>query len=175
MKLTAFYKSPIFLKSVFVVSIFAIFFISAVTFKHINLLNNSSKWVNHSYNVNLELERLFSYLKDSETGQRGFLITKDSTFLEPYITAKKNIDHSLELVKGYMKDDSLQEDNLRRLRFYINKRQNYLSASLHLSLNKSLNDKEIKTKLLIGKNSMDSIRSEINTMILLEKKNLKLR
>ncbi|MBP8158138.1 MAG: CHASE3 domain-containing protein, partial [Flavobacterium sp.] len=175
MKLNAFYKSPIFLKSIFVVSIFAIFFISAVTFKHINLLNNSSKWVNHSYDVNLELERLFSYLKDSETGQRGFLITKDSTFLEPYIQAKKKIEHSLDIVKSYSQNDPDQENNLRKLEFYINKRQNYLSAALHLSLTKSFKDTELKEKLLIGKQTMDSVRNQINIMMLLEKKNLKSR
>lgn len=175
MKLNAFYKSPIFLKSVFVVSIFAIFFISAITFKHINVLNNSSKWVTHSYDVNLELERLFSYLKDSETGQRGFLITKDSTFLDPYVHAKAKIDRSFAIVKSYTKNDPAQEDNLRRLEFYINKRQNYLSATLHLSLKKSLSDKELRDKLIIGKQTMDSVRSQINVMILLEKKALKER
>jgi signal transduction histidine kinase len=170
-----FYKSPAFLKSVFVVSIFAIFFISAITYKHISILNNSSKWVNHSYDINLELERLFSYLKDSETGQRGFLITKDSTFLDPYFKAKNNIAHSFALVKKYTKNDPEQEDNVRRLQFYINKRQNYLSATLHLSLKKSLTDKELKSKIIIGKQTMDSVRSQINQMIVLEKKTLKER
>ncbi|WP_264521402.1 CHASE3 domain-containing protein [Flavobacterium sp. N1994] len=170
-----FYKSPAFLKSVFVVSIFAIFFISAITYKHISILNNSSKWVNHSYDINLELERLFSYLKDSETGQRGFLITKDSTFLDPYFKAKKNIAHSFALVKKYTKNDPEQENNVRKLQFYINKRQNYLSATLHLSLKKSLTDKELKSKIIIGKQTMDSVRSQINKMIVLEKKTLKER
>ena len=170
-----FYKSPAFLKSVFVVSIFAIFFISAITYKHISILNNSSKWVSHSYDINLELERLFSYLKDSETGQRGFLITKDSTFLDPYFKAKKNIAHSFALVKKYTKNDPEQEDNVRKLQFYINKRQNYLSATLHLSLKKPLTDKEVKGKIIIGKQTMDSVRSQINQMIVLEKKTLKER
>ncbi|WP_162128323.1 CHASE3 domain-containing protein [Flavobacterium phycosphaerae] len=173
MKLHSFYKSPIFLKSLFVVSIFAIFFISAVTFKHINLLNDSARRVKHSYDVNLELERLFSYLKDSETGQRGFLITKDSTFLVPYINAKKKIDHSFTIVKEYTKKDPAQEDNVRKLQFYINKRQNYLSIALHLSLQKPLNDPSLKRELLVGKETMDSVRSQINQMILLEKKALK--
>jgi signal transduction histidine kinase len=175
MKLNAFFKSPTFLKSIFVVSIFAIFFISAVTYKHISLLNNSSKWVNHSYDVNLELERLFSYLKDSETGQRGFLITRDSTFLEPYIVTKKKIDRSFLTVKSYTKNDPAQGSNVRKLEFYINKRQNYLSSTLHLSLNKSLDDPEVRQKMLIGRQTMDSVRSQINEMILLEKKNLKSR
>lgn len=175
MKLRRFYKSTIFLKSIFVLSIFGIFFISAVTFKHISLLEDSSKRVNHSYDINLELERLMSYLKDSETGQRGFLITKDSTFLVPYMNSKKKIDRSFAIVKVYTKGNPEQEKNVRKLSFYISKRQNYLSAILHLSLTKPLSDKKIKEKLIIGKETMDSIRNHIDGMILLEKKTLKSR
>ena len=169
------YKSTIFLKSIFVVSIFAIFFISAVTYKHISILNNSSKWVNHSYDVNLELERLFSYLKDSETGQRGFLITKDSTYLKPYVESKQKIRRSFDLVKTYTKNNPDQEKNLRKLEFYISKKQNYLSATLQMSYSKPLSDQAFKEKLSIGKQTMDSIRTQINEMILLEKKLLKNR
>ena len=112
MNLRKIYTSTIFLKSIFVISIFVIFFISAVTFKHMSLVGDSSKWVNHSYEVSLELERLNSYLKDSETGQRGYLITKDSTFLQPYILAKPRIEGSFAKVKGYTKNNPLQENNL---------------------------------------------------------------
>ena len=175
MKLKRIYKSSIFLKSIFVISIFVIFFISAITYKHISLVSNSSKWVNHSYEINLELERLVSYLKDAETGQRGFLITKDSTFLVPYINSKKNIANSFAKVKSYTINNPHQQQNLRKLEFYISKRQNYLSLTLHLSLNRPLSDKVLKQKLGIGKATMDSIRSQIDDMILLEKKTLKER
>lgn len=172
MKLRRFYKSSIFLKSIFVISIFLIFFISAITYKHISLVSNSSKWVNHSYEISLELERLMSYLKDAETGQRGFIITKDSTFLVPYLTSKKNIDRSFAKVKGYTQNNPQQEQNLRKLEFYISKRQNYLSLSLHMSLKGSVQDKDLKKSLEIGKETMDSIRIQIKEMILLEKKTL---
>ena len=115
------------------------------------------------------------YIKDAETGQRGFLITKDSTYLVPYMNSKKKIEHSFGIVKMYTENNPAQEDNLRKLKFYISKRQNYLSAVLHLSLTKSLQDKAIKEKLSIGKETMDSIRSQIDVMILLEKKTLKTR
>lgn len=173
MNLKRIYKSSVFLKSIFVVSIFAIFFISAVTYRHISLVDASSTQVNHSYDINLELERLFSYLKDSETGSRGFLITKDSTFLQPYIDSKKKIAHSFALVKSYTQNDPNQAANLRKLEFYISKRQNYLSATRHLSLNRPLSDKLLREKLVIGKQTMDSVRRQINEMILLENKTLK--
>ncbi|MGV3696874.1 sensor histidine kinase [Flavobacterium sp.] len=175
MKLRRIYKSTIFLKSIFVVSIFVIFFISAITFKHISLVGNSSKSVNHSYEVSLELERLMSYLKDSETGQRGFLITKDSTFLTPYITSKEKIKTSFEKVGEYTKGNAVQEHNFRKLGFFINKRQNYLSLSMHLSLEKPLNNKLVKEKLEIGKQTMDSIRKQVDEMIRTEKNLLKKR
>lgn len=175
MKLRRIYKSSIFLKSIFVVSIFVIFFISAVTYKHISLVSNSSKWVNHSYEINLELERLVSYLKDAETGQRGFIITQDSTYLAPYLSSKKNIDRSFAKVKGYTENNPLQEQNLRKLEFYISKRQNYLSVTLHMSRNKSVYDKDLRAKLETGKETMDSIRLQIDEMIQVEKKTLKER
>ena len=175
MEIKKIYKSTLFLKIIFVICVFVIFFISAITFKHISLLDSTSTWVNHSYNNNIELERLFSYLKDAETGQRGFLITKDSTFLVPYVNSKKKIDNSLAIVKNYTKNNPDQEDNFRKLQFYISKSQNYLSATLHLSLKKSLSDKMLEEKLLIGKQTMDSIRNQINEMIYLEKKALKKR
>ncbi len=175
MNLKRIYKSSIFLKSIFVISIFVIFFISAITFKHISQVENSSDWVNHSYEVSLELERLMSYIKDSETGQRGFLITKDSTFLKPYTTSKKNIEESFTKVKGYTKNNPIQEKNLRKLEFYISKRQNYLSMTLHLSMNTPLSDSTLKKKFDIGKQTMDSIRQQVDEMLLVEKKMLKNR
>lgn len=173
MNLRRFYKSSIFLKSIFVVSIFVIFFISAVTFKHISQVGNSSSSVSHSYEVNLELERLMSYIKDSETGQRGYLITKDSTFLTPYISSKKNIEQSFNKVKKYTINNPIQEKNLRKLEFYISKRQNYLSMTLHMSRDKPLSDKILKEKLMVGKETMDSIRAQIDEMISVEKKMLR--
>ena len=175
MKLRRFYKSSIFLKSIFVISIFLIFFISAITYKHISLVSNSSKWVNHSYEISLELERLMSFLKDAETGQRGFIITKDSTYLVPYLTSKDNIDKSFSKVKSYTENNPEQEQNLRKLEFFISKRQNYLSLSLHLSLNEPSENRELIKTLETGRETMDSIRLQIKEMILLEKKTLKKR
>jgi signal transduction histidine kinase/CHASE3 domain sensor protein len=175
MKLRRIYKSSIFLKSIFVVSIFVIFFISAVTFKHINRVGSTSNRVNHSYEVSLELERLMSYIKDSETGQRGFIITKDSTFLIPYTKSKEDIDHSFKKVKNYTKENPLQEQNLRKLEFYINKRQNYLSSALHLAMKRPLTDKTLREKFIIGRETMDSIRKQVDEMLEVEKMMLKAR
>ena len=52
-------------------------------------------WVAHSHQVRTELADLLSELKDAETGQRGYVITGDDSYLEPYQAALGTIqDHA---------------------------------------------------------------------------------
>jgi len=44
----------------------------------------STKWVNHTHEVIEQLENVVSPVKDAEASQRGFLLTDDPEFLEPY-------------------------------------------------------------------------------------------
>ena len=91
MKFIPLHKSPLFLRIIFVISVAIIFFIGGITFKHITVLKKSSTYVNNSYEVNIELERLMSYIKDAETGQRGYLLSLDKDFLKPYYNSSKLI------------------------------------------------------------------------------------
>jgi CHASE3 domain sensor protein len=47
----------------------------------------ASRWVEHTHKVLLELETTLSVVKDAETGQRGYLLTGDKRYLEPYQAA----------------------------------------------------------------------------------------
>lgn len=71
------HKPSIYHKIIFTISLFILFFISVLTVKHINNISKSTKLLMHTYEVNLELEHLFSYIKDSENNMRGYIISKD--------------------------------------------------------------------------------------------------
>jgi CHASE3 domain sensor protein len=168
MKLNSLYNSPLLLKIIFVVSIFVIFFISGITFKHLNTVEKSSYYVTRSYHVSLELERLISYIKDAETGQRGYIISRDSTFLVPYINSKEKIETSFNKLKELTKDNPEQLQNVDRLKFLINKRKNYLSKNIYLVEEKGIKSPEFVRNLRIGKATMDSIRIHIDEMDTIE-------
>ena len=53
-----------------------------------NLLK-SSELVDHSNLVATKLENVISSLKDAETGQRGYLLTGTTEYLQPYNGAQK--------------------------------------------------------------------------------------
>jgi CHASE3 domain sensor protein len=94
------HKSSVLHKIIFTISLFVILFIGAITFKHVNNISDSSKLVMHTYEVKLELEHLFSYIKDSENSIRGYLISKDTIYLEPYKTATKNVNTTFLVLKN---------------------------------------------------------------------------
>ncbi len=47
--------------------------------------------VNHSYEERLQMQTVFSLMQDAETGQRGYIITGQERFLEPYTHAIQSL------------------------------------------------------------------------------------
>jgi CHASE3 domain sensor protein len=73
---------------------------------------NSTERLSHTQNVIEHLEKLISTIKDAETGQRGYIITGNKAYLEPYKVAIGFINsletkHFLEKAE---KESSITED-----------------------------------------------------------------
>ena len=175
MKYIQLHKSPVFLKIIFVISVAIIFFIGGITFKHITVLKKSSAWVSNSHEVNAELERLISYIKDAETGQRGYILSNDKSFLEPYYNSRVLVRKSYKRVSKLTANSRTQQSNLKKLLYFINKRQNYLSKSLYLTEQGIYDKKILKNNLIIGKQTMDSIRVKIEDMMITQQRLLRNR
>jgi CHASE3 domain sensor protein len=92
MNLIKIISSSFLLKIIFTISLFILIFISSVSYRNSVALAESTAWVMHSYKINVHLERLFSLVKDAETGQRGFIITRDSAYLISYFSATEKIN-----------------------------------------------------------------------------------
>src|SRR5229473_8585953 len=61
--------------------------IGAVAYRGISGLASTSQLVTHTHQVLEHIAEVLGLLKDAETGQRGYLIAGDETYLEPYRTA----------------------------------------------------------------------------------------
>lgn len=169
-------KSSIYHKIIFTISLLILFFIGVLTVKHINSISNSTKLLMHTYEVNLELERLFSYIKDSENNMRGFLISKDSLYLEPYRTNIKKVNNSFLLLKNLTKDNPRQQQNLELLYKIINRRNGYMISYSYFNNNFDVT-RNTTFKRYFNESSMllAEIRNKLNKMVDLEKSYLKQR
>lgn len=171
-----FLHSSIFYKILFVLSLFVLLFVSAISYKHLNNLSNSTNSVVKSYKITLELEQLMSYLKDAETGIRGYVITRDTTFLSPYNGSREKINNSFIELKQFTSKNKLQQDNLNVLYVLINKRYQNFNYTLNNNISFELSrDKKFEKNFILGKVVMDSIRIQINKMIVIENEYLKNR
>ena len=65
--------------------------VGAVAYRSIAALTQTSYMVAHAHVVLEHLTTAQSLLKDAETGARGFLLTGDEVFLEPYLMARPRI------------------------------------------------------------------------------------
>src|SRR5437868_3032969 len=68
-------------------SLGAVVVITALSYRALAARSDAASAVNHTNDVQDHLHRFLSDLKDAETGQRGFLLTADERYLDPYYLA----------------------------------------------------------------------------------------
>jgi CheY-like chemotaxis protein/signal transduction histidine kinase len=81
----------------------------------INYLLNAMQWVEHTDRVIGNATETLKLSIDMETGMRGFLITGDERFLDPYEVAKPRIFSSLDKLRGMVLDNPPQVERIDRL------------------------------------------------------------
>jgi signal transduction histidine kinase len=73
-------------------------------------------WVEQTLDVRSRLLRTLATLQDAETGERGFLLTNDENFLEPYDAAVRAVDEQFDGLGKAVSDNPQQVERLSKLR-----------------------------------------------------------
>ncbi|MFK3772254.1 response regulator [Pseudomonas sp. NPDC089406] len=81
----------------------------------INYLLSAMQWVEHTDRVIGNANETVKLSIDMETGMRGFLLTGDERFLDPYEVAKPRIFSSLDSLRELVIDNPPQVDRIDRL------------------------------------------------------------
>jgi signal transduction histidine kinase len=93
----------------------------------------SVSWVEHTFEVSDWLAALRGAVKDAETGQRGFLITADESYLEPYSEGLAKISPLIDRIRQETLDNPNQQARLPRLRALIDEKLSLLSSAIDLA------------------------------------------
>jgi PAS domain S-box-containing protein len=112
----------------------------------------------HSFEIRALLADLAAQLVDLETGQRGFLLTGNDTYLEPYRGAIKNLDQLLEDLKNATADNPNQQKHIPELEQLIEKKLAELQRTIDLRKEKGLAAANAVVLGGEGKRWMDQIR-----------------
>ena len=90
-------------------------FVGAISFWSTKQLVSASEWRKHTYEVLRNLDDLLSSLTDVETGERGYALTGEETYLEPYQHGSERVDQCLKEVRRLTLDNPKQQRRIQTL------------------------------------------------------------
>jgi len=129
----------------------------------LNLVENE-RWVTHTHRVLTELEATLSTLKDAETGQRGYLLTGEERYLEPYHSAIARINQQVVGLQQLTADNNRQQQRIRDLKIAIDSKLAELQETINLRRQQNLEAALRQVKTDRGKQIMGDIRQQIAAM-----------
>jgi signal transduction histidine kinase len=143
-------------KLIFTVIAIALLAISYVLYQQIHSLLRAQDQLNETNIVKLKIEQTLSALKDAESAQRGFLLSKDSVFLQPYRGAYNRSKTLVKETRDLIKSGDQQKD-LVALQGFIELRFKTFNHVIEHYNNPKLKPETKQMYLLMSKSVMDSI------------------
>ena len=88
---------------------------AVLSYRYHVLLQAQRARVEHTYQVITRLEAILGRLIDAETGQRGYVITGDAIYLQPYRDAIRTVPGALVELRATVADNRAQLDRIDAL------------------------------------------------------------
>jgi len=139
-------------------------FLGYLVFQSNQKLLDSEKWVQHTEQVMYKSGNILSFGLDIETASRGFVITNDSTFLEPLFYAKNVVFDNIEQLRQLVQDNSIQKSRIDSLSYYMHKRLDFSLQTVEIRRKQGLAAAIAHTSTKEGKFNTDHIRKFTNVI-----------
>jgi diguanylate cyclase (GGDEF)-like protein/PAS domain S-box-containing protein len=120
--------------------------------------------VDETLAVQVAIDGTLSLLKDAETGERGYLLTGDEQFLEPYRAARDGLPLQLANLESVARADVIQAEHARKLSDLALSEQTFIERVVALRRDGQGDQVSELVQSGKGKQLMDAIRAESSAM-----------
>lgn len=136
-----------------------------VLFQNVRTIVDHDRAVRHSQDVLSALENVLTSLDDAETGERGYIITGQRAYLQPYFAATKRIGPQTDQLASLASDTQQLAGRLPQLRVLIAAKLTELQLTIADLPAGAPFDAAARLPLTDeDKNTMDGLRSTIGAM-----------
>jgi len=150
----------LYLKLLFLGIVFFLLSISILTYINLRNYTREVKSIRHANRVLATLEIVLSTIKDAETGHRGYQLTRDTIYLQPYYSSVRTLPGELKTLDSLVKDNLLQTKKVDTLQQLTNNQFATISKILTNAQRSSLYMDRYESDLLLeGRRNMDEIRT----------------
>ena len=146
-----------------------------IAYRGTHQLVESARQETHTYQVLSELEEILSLTKDAETGQRGYILTGEPRYLEPYQAAIDKLEQKIRDVRQLTADNPNQQRNIEALEPLVNSKLAELKETIDLRRTKGVDAALVVIRSDRGRQLMDEIRRTIGQMAVKERDLLRQR
>ena len=143
-----------------------------VLYWDINTAERIAQQVQQSEAISNTMNKLVESMLNAETGQRGYLLTQDVSYLAPYTDGVEQSNKRFQALQGMVKDPEIL-DLLKKLENIANFKKAELAKTIALSNEGRHDDALAVVKKGSGKKSMDEFRQLIETAISIQNRKLK--
>lgn len=138
--------------------------VGGVSLRVTDRLTADAAWRSHTYQVQGAITELLSIMQDVETGQRGFLITGDPKFLEPYENALGRLQPGVRSLRNLIADNPDQVRNMDRAEEFIAVKTESMRMNVDIRRNQGFQESQAAVMTLRGQKAMDDFRGVIAQM-----------
>jgi len=124
----------------------------------------ASEWVSHTHEVLAELEATLSAVAEAQTAARGYIITGQEVFLEPYQAAAPGVRANLDRLKSLTSDNPSQQRRLAILESAVAEKLDSLQQNIDLRKQKGFEAAQQRVATGIGTRQMNRVRVIISEM-----------
>ena len=105
-----------------------------------------------------QLENALARVKDAETGQRGYLLTGNKHYLQPYETAISTLDADIFQLRKIAIQHPTETEDITKFSHLLKQKETELAAVIHLRQTQGFEAAVSKVKTNQGNEMMDQIR-----------------
>ena len=171
----AFAKGRLVLLATFGLTLILTIGLALISYRNLVDTREASRWEKHTYLVILELDNLFSSLKDAESGQRGYLITGNRSYLQPYYSALVSLQAHQANLRNLTRDNPDQQRRLTSINPLIRTRLALLDQNITLRSSAGFQSARDRMMTDAGKTTMDALRTQIEGAVHAEGRLLRAR
>jgi signal transduction histidine kinase len=121
-------------------------------------------WSRHAIEAQIQINQVETTATEAETGQRGYLITGRSIYLEPYNTALRDLGPLIDRLAAATADNPAQQNSVESLRGLVARKLDELRQTVDLRTAGRAEDAVAIVKTDSGREIMAAIRRVLGDM-----------
>lgn len=150
---------------VFGVLLAILLLVSGVTWERFMAARSAQEWSEHTSEVLGGLKDLAIAVRDAETGQRGYLLTGNDSYLEPYQTSLGRVTFLAGELQRLTADNPLQQTRLRELAPLLQRKLEELAQTIQLRRDVGLDAALQVVRTDVGRDYARQIDASLSVMM----------